>query len=101
MSDGMQKLFLAGAVVMALVFVKLMYDMTRSMERMTGHVATMAQDVRSMQENMRSMNGAMQRMERSINGLGRVFNQGSEQLQQMNPAGIMQQMWPGGGQRSR
>jgi hypothetical protein len=40
-------------------------------------------------------------MEKSIHGLGQAFNQGSKQFQQMNPAGMMQQVLPDRDQRTR
>ena len=71
------------------------------MSEMTGYVGAMSQDVGEMQKSMRTMNDSMLRMDKSIHGLGQVFNQGSEQFRQMNPAGVMQQMWPDSGQRTR
>jgi hypothetical protein len=47
------------------------------------------------------MNESMLRMEKSIHGLGQAFSQGSKQFQQMNPAGMMQQVLPDSGQRTR
>jgi len=40
-------------------------------------------------------------MEKSIHDLGQTFSQGSKQFQQMNPAGMMQQVLPDGSQRTR
>ena len=97
----LQTLLYAGAGVIAILFVKLMFDMSRSMSEMTGYVGTMSQDVREMQNSMRTMNDTMLRMEESIHSLGQAFNQGSEQFQQMNPAGMMQQVLPKSGQRTR
>ena len=54
-----------------------------------------------MQNSMRTMNDSMLRMEKSIYSLGQAFNQGSKQFQQMNPAGMMQQVLPDSGQRTR
>jgi hypothetical protein len=47
------------------------------------------------------MNQSVLRMEKSIAGMGQAFSQGSKQFQQMNPAGMMQQMLPDGGQHTR
>jgi hypothetical protein len=47
------------------------------------------------------MNDSLLRMEKSFHGLGQAFNQGSKQFQQMNPAGMMQQVLPDRGQRTR
>ena len=100
-SKLLQTLLYAGAGIIALLFLKLMFDMSRSMSEMTGYVGTMSQDVREMQNSMRTMNDSMQRMEKSVHGLGQAFNQGSKQIQQMNPAGMMQQVLPDRGQRTR
>jgi len=98
---SLQTLLFVGAVIIALLFVKLMFDMSRSMSEMTGYVGDLSQDVREMQNSMRTMNDSMQRMEKSIHGLGQAFGQGSKQFQQMNPAGMMQQILPDSGQRTR
>jgi len=100
-NKSLQMVLIIGAAIIALLFLKLMFDMSRSMTEMTDYVGTMSQDVGEMQKSMRTMNDSMLRMEKSIHNLGQVFNQGSKQLQQMNPAGVMQQMWPDGGQRTR
>lgn len=98
---SLQKLILIGAAVIALFFVKLMSDMSDSMEEMTGSIRAIAQDVSEMQRDMRSMNESMQRMERSIHGFGRAFSPAGQQFQQMNPNDMMQQVWPSRGQQSR
>ena len=85
----------------ALLFLKRMFDMSRSMSEMTGHVGAISQDVSEMQNSMDSMKESMLRMEQSIHGLGQTFSQGSKQFQQMNPTGMMQQVLPGSGQRTR
>jgi hypothetical protein len=100
-SKLLQTMFYAGAGIIALLFVKLMFDMSRSMSEMTGYVGTMSQDVREIQNSIRTMNDSLLRMEKSVHGLGQAFNQGSKQFQQMNPAGMMQQVLPDGGQRTR
>ena len=71
------------------------------MSEMTGYVGAMSEDVREMQNSMRTMNDSILRMEKSIHGLGQAFGQGSKQFQQMNPAGMMQQVLPDSGQRTR
>lgn len=98
---SLQALLFVCAGVIALLFVKLMFDMSRSMSEMTGHVGAISLDVSEMQNSMRTMNESMLRMEKSIHGLGQAFGQGSKQFQQMNPAGMMQQMLPDGGQHTR
>jgi len=100
-SKSLQALLFVCAGVIALFFVKLMFDMSRSMDEMTTYVGAISQDVSEMQNSMHTMNESMLRMEKSIHGLGQAFSQGSKQFQQMNPAGMMQQVLPGGGQRTR
>jgi methyl-accepting chemotaxis protein len=100
-SKSLQTLLVAGAGIVALLFVKLMFDISRSMNEMTGYVGAMSQDIREMQNSMRTMNDSILRMDKSVHGLGQAFNQGSKQFQQMNPAGMMQQVLPDGGQRTR
>lgn len=94
-----QTFFLIAAAAIALLFLKLMFDMNRSMSEMTDHVGAISRDVSELQGDVHIMNESMQRMERSISGLGQAFGQGSQQLQQMNPAGMMQKMMPGGERR--
>ena len=100
-SKPTQTLLILAAGVIVLLFLKLMFDMSKSMGEMTVHVGAISKDVSEMQDSVRSMNESMQRMEQSIRGLGQTFSQGSQQLQQMNPAGMMQQILPDGGQRTR
>jgi hypothetical protein len=100
-SKLLQTLLFAGAGVIALLFLKLMFDMSRSMSEMTAYVGAMSQDVREMQNSMRTMNDSMLRMEQSVHALGQAFSQGTKQFQQMNPAGMMQQVLPRGGQGAR
>lgn len=71
------------------------------MNEMTTYVGAISQDVSEMQNSIHTMNESMMRMEQSIHGLGQAFSQGSKQFQQMNPAGMMQQVLPGSGQRTR
>ena len=84
-----------------LLFVMLMFDMSRSMSEMTGYVGDISEDVSEMQNSMHAMNESMLRMEKSIHGLGQTFSQGSKQFQQMNPAGMMQQVLPDRDQHTR
>ncbi|MGB5472466.1 MAG: hypothetical protein WBQ78_03190 [Gammaproteobacteria bacterium] len=100
-SKPTQTLLILATGVIALLFLKLMFDMSKSMGEMTEHVGAISQDVSEMQDSVRNMNESMQRMEQSIRGLGQTFSQGSQQLQKMNPAGMMQQILPDGGQRTR
>jgi uncharacterized protein YukE len=96
-----QVLLFAAAGVIALVFVKLMFDISKSMNEMTGYVGVMSEDIGEIQDIMRAMNESMLRMEKSVQGMGQAFGQGSKQFQQMNPAGMMQQVMPGGSQSNR
>jgi methyl-accepting chemotaxis protein len=100
-SKSLQALLYLCAGVIAILFVKLMFDMSSSMSEMTDYVGAISQDIGEMQDSMHSMNESMLRMEKSIHGLGQAFNQGSKQFQQMNPAGMMQQVLPDSGQRNR
>ena len=100
-SKSLQALLFVCAGVIALLFVKLMFDMSRSMSEMTEYVGAISQDVSEMQNSMHTMNESMLRMEKSIHGLGQSFSQGSKQFQQMNPSGMMQQVLPGSDQRTR
>ncbi len=100
-SKSLQALLFVCAGVIALLLLKLMFDMSRSMSEMTGHVGDISQDVSGMQNSMNTMNESMLRMEKSIHGLGQAFSQGSKQFQQMNPAGMMQQVLPDREQRTR
>jgi len=100
-SKSLQALVFVCAGVITLLFVKLMFDMSKSMSEMTGHVGAISLDISEMQNSMHTMNESMLRMEKSIHGLGQAFGQGSKQFQQMNPAGMMQQVLPDSGQRTR
>ena len=100
-SKSLQVSLFVCAVIIALLFLKLMFDMNSSMNEMAGHVGAISQDVSEMQNSMDSMNESMLRMEQSIHGLGQTFSQGSKQFQQMNPAGMMQQVLPGKEQLTR
>jgi len=100
-SKLLQALLYLCAGVIAILFVKLMFDMSSSMSEMTDYVGAISQDIGEMQNSMHTMNESMLRMEKSIHGLGEAFNQGSKQFQQMNPAGMMQQVLPDSSQRNR
>ena len=96
-----QAVLIVGASALALVFVKLMFDMSRSMGEMTAYISTISQDVSQMQQDMHAMNESIVRMEKSLHGMGQAFSQGSAQFQQMSPGGVMQQVFPERGQRNR
>ena len=103
-----QTIAVVGALAVGFLFVKLMYDMTGAMDEMTGHVGAISRDVAEMRASMQQMTGNMgrmsesvDRMEISMRGMGRAFQQGSDQLQQWNPNEMMKQMVPGQQPRSR
>jgi hypothetical protein len=100
-SKSLQVLLFVCTGVIVLLFVMLMFDMNRSMSEMTGYVGDISEDVSEMQNSMLIMNESMLRMEKSIHGLGQTFGQGSKQFQQMNPAGMMQQVLPDRDQHTR
>ena len=89
-----QTVLFVSAIAITLAFVKLMYDMSRSMTEMTTYISTMSQDINQMQQDMHAMNEAMLRIDNSIRGMGQAFSRGSEQLQRMSPGGMMQQVFP-------
>lgn len=98
---------IAGAAVAALVFVKLMHDMSTSMKEMTGYVGSLSKDVAAMNANVNQMavnvgymNQSMLRIEANMDEMGRAITQGSEQFQkfqQWSPAEMMRQVVPEGG----
>ncbi len=107
-SSRLQLGVLVAALIVAGFFAKLMYDMTGFMGEMTGHVAALSRDVgemrasvQGMSTEMAAMRVGMERMEASMRGMGRAFEQGSEQFQQWNPGGMMKQMIPGQGAPTR
>ncbi|MGB5277388.1 MAG: hypothetical protein WBO73_07905 [Gammaproteobacteria bacterium] len=100
-SKSIQAFIFICAGVIALLFVKLMFDMSRSMTEMTGYISAISQDVGEMQNDMHVMNESILRMEKSIHGLGQAFTQGTQQFQQMSPAGMMQRVMPDSGQPAR
>jgi hypothetical protein len=92
---SLQALILVAAGIVALIFVKLMFDMSNSMTEMTGYIRSLSEDVSAMQNDMQVMNQSMIRMEQSIAGFGRAFTPAGQQFQQLNPADMMQQVMPG------
>lgn len=102
---------LAGAAFLYLV--RLMHDMTGYMGHMSAHVASMADDMHAMRGDMGSlardiadmatqvrtlpsMAEDLGRMRRGMEQLSGVVGRGTEGMEQMNPAGIIQQILPGG-----
>ena len=106
--NAAQTIAVVGMVAIALVFVKLMYDMSSSVTEMTKHVGSMSQDVAEMRASMHDisgniveMNGNMARMEASMRGMGRAVTEGSEQFQQWNQSDMMKQVVPAQPRRTR
>jgi len=91
-----QVLVLLGAACVALVLVKLMYDMNVNMARMTDYVGVLSRDVAAMRTNMEQMSGdmtkmreSMQRMDANIQSMGGAVKQGGKLFQQWNPKEMM------------
>lgn len=101
---------LAGAAF--LYMVKLMHDMTGHIGAMASQVHSMAEDMGAMRADMGSlardvsdmaaqvrtlpaMAEDLRRMRLGMEQLGGIMGRGGEQLEQMNPMGVMQQMVPG------
>jgi len=87
----------ACAGILALVFVKFMYDMSSNMARMTQHVGSLAQDVSEMQVSVQSMSGDMaqmresiERMDSHIQSMGNAVEQGGKVFRQWDPTRMMQ-----------
>ncbi|MEN8166136.1 MAG: hypothetical protein ABFR65_01505 [Pseudomonadota bacterium] len=96
MRSGLVLSMLLGATIIALLFVKLMYDMSTDMTRMVEHVGSLSQDVSAMREsmesmssNMASMHESMRRIDENIQGMGNAVQQGGKAFQQWNPAEMM------------
>lgn len=94
-----------------LVMVKLMYDMTGHMARMTDRVAVMSVDlgrmgkqmdtlvsevagIRASVSRMDALSADVQGMRRSIESMAGVVQSGGEQIQRINPMEMMKQMAP-------
>jgi archaellum component FlaC len=89
--------------------VKLMYDMTGHMARMTDHVALMSTDMGRMRDQMETLveqvsgiRESVQHMKplaedvhgmrENVGTMTGVIHRGGEQIERLNPAGVMQQM---------
>jgi len=78
--------------MLAFVFlIKLMYDMSVQMTRMTDQVVTMNSHMQRMGEDMRGMR-------RSVDRMSMAFQKGSQQMEQLNPMDMMQGVMPRGRQ---
>jgi len=106
-AKSVKAVVIVGGALAALVFVKLMYDMSTSMTEMTGYVGSMSRDVAAMNAsvnqmavNVGYMNQSMLRIEGNMQEMGLAITQGSEQFQkfqQWSPAEMMRQVVPDGG----
>jgi uncharacterized protein YoxC len=106
-----QVIIIIGAALVALVFVKLMYDMSRNMTEMNGHIGSLSRDVAAMNvsvemmaNNVAYMSQSMLRIEVNMQEMGQAITQGSEQFQkfqQWSPAEMIRQVVPDGGEASR
>ena len=102
-----QVVIIVGAALVAFVFVKLMYDMSRNMTEMNGHIGSLSSDVAAMNvsvemmaTNVAYMSQSMLRIEGNMQEMGQAITQGSEQfqkIQQWSPAEMMRQVVPGDG----
>ena len=100
-------LLVAGAFAFLL---KLMYDMSQSMERMTGDITSMAVDMHQMGGDINglseqvaairigvdAMASDMQGMRASVDRMSDVIQSGGKQIEQINPMGAIKQMMPSG-----
>ena len=110
-SKLVQAVVIAGGALVALVFVKLMYDMSTNMNEMTGHIGSLSRDVAAMNvsvelmaTNVTYMSQSMLRIEDNMQEMGQAITQGSEQFQkfqQWSPAEMMRQFVPDGGEDPR
>ena len=96
-----QAIAVLGALIIAIAFGQIMYDISQAMTEMTDHVGAISRDVKDMRDSMHDINGniikmseSMDRMETSMRGMGKAFSEGSEQFQQWNPATMMKQVVP-------
>ena len=100
-----------------LFMVKLMYDMTGHMARMTDEVAIMSTDVGRMRSNMetlvervagietsvgymRGLAEDVHGMRENVGAMAGVLHKGGEQIERLNPMQMMEQMMSPSRQRS-
>jgi hypothetical protein len=90
--------------------LKLMYDMSQSMGRMTQDIASMAADMHRMgtditalseqivgiREGVEVMATDVRGMRGSVDRMSAVIQSGGKQIEQINPMGVIQQMVPPG-----
>ena len=106
-----QVMVIVGAALVALVFVKLMYDMSRNMTGMNAYIGSLSRDVAAMSvsvermaNNVTEMSHSMLRIEGNMQEMGDAITQGSEQfqkIQQWSPAEMMRQVVPNDGREQR
>lgn len=77
------------AMLAFLFLIKLMYDMSVQMTRMTDQVGMMNSHMERMVEDMHGMRG-------SIDQMAMAFQKGSRQMEQLNPMDMMKGVVPGG-----
>ena len=115
-SSSLTRLLVVLAALLAgmafLYMVKLMHDMTGHMGAMSSHVSSMAEDMRGMRGDMGAMARTvsdmsnqvrtlpamaedLRRMREGMEQISGVVGRSGEQLEQMNPMGVIQQMIPG------
>ena len=97
-----------------LYMVKLMHDIASHMGTMSGQMGAMATDMSQMRADMSSlardvsdiavqvrtlpvMGADMRRMREDMERMSGVVTRSGEQIEQMNPMGVLRQMVPGGG----
>jgi NADH:ubiquinone oxidoreductase subunit 6 (subunit J) len=108
---GQIVIIFVGAALVALVFVKLMYDMSNNMTEMNGHIGSLSRDVAAMNvsvelmaTNVAYMSQSMLRIEANMQEMGHAITQGSEQFQkfqQWSPSEMLRQFVPDGGEDPR
>ena len=90
--------------------LKLMYDMSQSMARMTEDITSMAEDMHQMGADMSglseqvaairvgvdAMASDMRGMRASVDRMSAVIQSGGKQIEQINPMGAIKQMMPSG-----
>ena len=101
-----------------LFMVKLMYDMTGHMARMTDHVAVMSNDRGRMRSHMEtrvlqvagieisvsqmdSLAADVHGMRQNVGAMAGVLHKGGEQIERLNPMQMMEQMMAPGMQGTR
>lgn len=82
------------AIILALIWS--MLQMQQHMQTMVVHIGTLSEDVGQMRRSvegmstqMQKMSTSMQNMEGHIAAIGTPLDQGSQQLQQWNPANMI------------